>query len=187
MTPQLRASVNLNEGWSQRLDSTPEPSPGNYRITTFGTIGIVVSPGQLYELENRPSLNRMVAHVIAVEAPMFEDLLARRIARAHHLVRATRKLIEGTQEITEAKFARTREDDRTIVWPERAEIRKLVPFRPAPLDVRDHVDIPLIELASLATPLLADGHTPGGGDYHGSTIGPRTYPAKGPLTFDHGD
>jgi hypothetical protein len=74
--------------------------------------------------------------------------------------RATRKLIEIIQEITEGKFAQTQEDDRIIVWPERAKVRKLVLFRPAPLDVRDHVDIPLIELASFATPLLAGGHSP---------------------------
>ncbi len=91
---------------------------------------------------------------------MFEDLLARRIARAHGLARASRKLIEITQEITEGKYGRTREDDRIIVWPERTEIGKLAPFRSAALDVRDHVDIPLVELASLAIPLLADGHTP---------------------------
>jgi transcriptional regulator with XRE-family HTH domain len=162
VTLGLRVSVNSTKGRRERLDSTAEPSPGNYRIATFETIGIAVSPGQLYELENRPSLNLMVAHVIAVEAPMFEDLLARRIARAHRLARATRKLIEITKEITKGRFARTREDGRTIVWPERAEIRELVPFRPAPLDVRDHVDIPLMELAALATPLLAGGHAPEG-------------------------
>jgi hypothetical protein len=64
------------------------------------------------------------------------------------------------EKITEAGFPRTQEDDRTIVWPERADIRELVPFRRASLDIRDHPDIPLIELAALATPLLADGHTP---------------------------
>ncbi len=39
------------------------------------------------------------------------------------------------------------------------ESRKLSPFRDAPQDVRDHSDIPLSELASLATAFLAKGHT----------------------------
>ena len=160
VAPHLPVSLNSTDGRRERPASTVEPSPGGYRITAFETIGIAASPDQLYELENRPSLNRMVAHVISVEAPLFDDLLARRIAGAHQLARASSKLVEFIKEITEGKFARTAEDHRVIFWPEGADVRELMPFRPAPLNVRSHVDIPLIELASLATPLLADGHTP---------------------------
>ena len=102
----------------------------------------------------------MVTHVIAVEGPIFVDLIARRIAHAHRLSRATHKLVATVQEITDGRFARTREGDRTIVWPERAEISKLLPFRPASLDIRAHADIMLAELASLAIPLLAADHAP---------------------------
>jgi transcriptional regulator with XRE-family HTH domain len=158
VTRHVPVSVNSDNRPVERLDSTVEPSPGDYRIATFETIGIAASSGQLYDLENRPSLDRMVTHVIAVEGPIFVDLIARRIARAHRLSRATRKLIVTIQEITEGRFARTREDARAIVWPERAETSVLLPFRPASLDIRDHADVPLIELASLATPLLTEGH-----------------------------
>ena len=160
VTSHPPAPVSFSQGPSERLDGTAERAPGNYNIASFETIGIAIIPGQLYEPEYRASLVRMVAHVIAVEAPMFEDLLARRIAPVHGRARATHKLIELIEKITEAGFPRTQEDDRTIVWPERADIRELVPFRRASLDIRDHPDIPLIELAALATPLLADGHTP---------------------------
>jgi hypothetical protein len=74
--------------------------------------------------------------------------------------RATRKLLDITRGITDQKFARTKEGDRTIVWPESVDIRKLVPFRGAPLSARDHADIPLAELASLAFRFLAVGSTP---------------------------
>jgi Protein of unknown function (DUF3320) len=142
------------------VESAAEPT-FNYRATNFAAIGITASRDQLYKPENRALLDRMVAHAISIEAPMFEDVLARRIARVHGLARATSKLIEIIQEITEGKFERTHEDDRVIIWPERAEVSKLVPFRPGSLEVRDHVDIPLIELASLASPLLANDHAPG--------------------------
>ncbi|MBR1003574.1 MULTISPECIES: DUF3320 domain-containing protein [Bradyrhizobium] len=156
-TGHLPVTVNSDDPPGERLDSTVERLPG-YRIATFETIGI--TDGQLYGLENRPLLERMVTHVIAVEGPVFVDLIARRIARAHRLSRATRKLIETIEEITDGRFARTREGNRTIIWPERAENSNLPPFRPALLDIRDHADIPLVELASLATPLLTDGHKP---------------------------
>jgi y4mF family transcriptional regulator len=160
VTSHLPAPAPASDEPRRRLDGTTETSPGNYQIASFETIGIAIVPGQLYELEYRASLVRMVARVIEVEGPLFEDLLARRIAPAHGLSRATRKLLGIIQQITEARFPRTKEENRGIVWPERAEIRDLVPFRPASLDVRDHVDVPLIELASLATPLLARGHAP---------------------------
>jgi y4mF family transcriptional regulator len=157
---QLPAPVDPEWGPSERLDNTTERSPGDYKIASFETIGIAIIPDQLFKVEYRALLSRMVAHVIAVEAPMFEDVLARRIARVHGRARATRKLIEFIQKMTEAGFPRTQEDDRTIVWPEHAEICELVPFRRAPLDIRDHPDIPLIELAALAGPPLEGGHTP---------------------------
>jgi Protein of unknown function (DUF3320) len=160
VTSYPAATVSFSQGPSERLDSKTVRAPGNYNIANFETIGITIAPGQLYKLEYHASLVRMVAHVIAVEAPMFEDLLARRIAPVHGRARAIHKLIEIIQQITESTFPRTQEDDRTIVWPERAEIRELVPFRRASLDVRDHPDIPLIELAALAIPYLAGGHTP---------------------------
>lgn len=152
--------LNFSQGPRERLDGTAERAPGDYNIATFETIGIAIIPSQLYKPEYRAPLVRMVAHVIAVEAPMFEDLLARRIARVHGRARATHKLIKMLEKITRAGFSRTQEDDRPIVWPERAEIHELVPFRRASLDIRNHPDIPLIELAALATPLVAEGHTP---------------------------
>jgi hypothetical protein len=161
VTPDLRAleGASLVEGPRNRPESKTQASH-IYRVTNFETLEVTANPGQLYVLENRISLVRMVAHAISLEAPIFEDLLARRVARAHGLARATRKLVEIIQEITEGKYGRTREDDRTVVWPKQGEIGQLTPFRAAPLDLRDHVDIPLEELASLAIPLLAEGHAP---------------------------
>ena len=152
--------VKFDEGTNERSDSAAEAFPGNYKVASLETIDVNIVPDQLYKPEHLVSLVRVVTHVVAVEGPMFEDQLARRIALLHGLARASRKLNELIEKITKAGFPRTQEDDRAIVWPEHAEIRELVPFRRAALDVRDHPDVPLIELATLATPLLADGHTP---------------------------
>jgi hypothetical protein len=101
----------------------------------------------------------MATYIILQEGPIFLDLLARRIAGAHGLARATQKLLETCGEITE-RFPHTTEGSRKIIWPENADVKKLTPFRCAPRDARDHFDIPLQELASLARRFLADGQTP---------------------------
>lgn len=145
------------EGPADPRDSADQIDAITYEVTDFEGFGFAPDRDRLYDVGYRPMLRRMATHIIAAEAPIFQDLLARRIARAHGLARATRKLLEITQEIAEQKFSRTAEGDRTIIWPEIADARHLSPFRRAPLSVRDHVDIPLVELASLAVEFLADG------------------------------
>ena len=57
----------------------------------------------------------------------------------------------------EARFARTREDGRTILWPEGLDSAGLPPFRHARSEQRGHGDVPLVELASLAKRFLDEG------------------------------
>ena len=100
----------------------------------------------------------MVTHIIESEGPVFEGLVARRIARVHGLARATAKLLQITRELTDAAFARSLEGSRSIVWPD-ADAKELSPFRDASQEVRDHSDIPLPELVSLAASLFVADHT----------------------------
>src|SRR5689334_1705460 len=52
---------------------------------------------------------------------------------------------------------RTREDGRTIFWPEGLDPAGLPPFRQARPEQRGHADVPLVELASLARRFLDEG------------------------------
>jgi transcriptional regulator with XRE-family HTH domain len=138
--------------------STLDVGPA-YQPTNFASLGVTVSKDTLYELEYRPVIQRMVDHVIRSEGPVFEDLVARRIARAHDLARATAKLLQITRVVTDPSFARSSEGQRSIIWP-GPEPLNLLPFRSAPKEVRDHSDVPLVELASLAGSFMAEGYTP---------------------------
>ncbi len=139
-------------GAAERSD---HPDALAYRITNF-TSEIAPSRGHIYEFEYRSIMRRMVAHIIMSEGPLFDDLVARRIARAHGLKRATRKLLDITRDVTDSRFPRSTEGARIILWPMDADPKLLAPFRRAALSVRDHPDIPLAELASLAIPILAE-------------------------------
>jgi y4mF family transcriptional regulator len=131
---------------------------GSYRITDLKAIDMLIDRDRLYTPEYRPTLERMVGCLVAREAPIFGDLLARRIAGIHSLTRATAKLLEITREVTDPKFARSTEDGREIVWPD-ADVREIVPFRHASLDIRHHEDIPITELTSLALTVWSTGQT----------------------------
>jgi len=141
-----------------------EPQDGNlevglpYQPTNFASLEVTLSKRNLYEPEYRRTIQLVVDHVIRSEGPIFEDLVARRVARAHGLARATGKLLQITREVAGPSFARSTEDGRQILWPS-PEPQTLVRFRNAPKEIRDHLDVPLVELASLAKSLLATGQT----------------------------
>jgi y4mF family transcriptional regulator len=149
-------------------DGQTTAAPGNanhpafvaYQVADLEAEGFVPNPALFYDKEYRHILRRMAAHVVAVEAPIFEDLLARRIARIHGFDRAARRIRTIIAGVVDAKFKRTIEKGRKIIWAEAANTHEMPPFRSAPLDVRNHLDIPLAELASLARPFLAQGATP---------------------------
>jgi hypothetical protein len=102
----------------------------------------------------------MVAHVIGIEGPIFDDLLVRRIARAHMFGRAAGRIRETVLAAVERRFPVSVEAQRKIFWPEGANTMALPDFRSGSLDDRDHVDIPLVELAALARGFLAVGAEP---------------------------
>jgi hypothetical protein len=138
-------------------ESLARPAASACQVTDASAIDVVTDRDRLYQPDYRAALTRIAMQIIASEAPLFEDLLARRIARAHGLTRASSKLLQITKTTVQG-FPRSSEDGRTIIWPEGAEVGKLVPFRS--LGARDHVDVPLVELASLAVPLLKGGRKP---------------------------
>ena len=102
----------------------------------------------------------MAAHVIAIEGPIFEDLLVQRIARAHGFGRAAGRIREIVLDVVDRRFPRSNEVGRKIFWPEGSDKGQLPPFRYGSLDYRDHLDIPLVELASLARRFLDEGAEP---------------------------
>ena len=53
------------------------------------------------------------------------------------------------------QFPRTAEEGREVLWPQGSHPGKVLPFRNASSEVRDHFDIPFPELASLAAPLVS--------------------------------
>jgi very-short-patch-repair endonuclease len=131
-----------------------------YEVSNFEAAGFTADREAFYDMGYRPTLRRMVAHVISVEGPIFDDLLVHRIARAHGFGRAAGKIREIILDVIERRFPRSTEEGRKIFWPEGADKSQLPAFRPGSLDHRDHADIPLVELASLARRFLDEGFEP---------------------------
>jgi Protein of unknown function (DUF3320) len=131
-----------------------------YEVANVEAAGLKPDRKAFYDIGYRPTLRLMAAHVISVEGPIFEDLLVQRIARAHGFGRAAGKIREIILDVVERRFPRSNEEGRKIFWPEGADKSQLPSFRPGSLENRDHIDIPLVELASLARRFLSEGAEP---------------------------
>src|SRR5690606_27558515 len=100
------------------------------------------------------TLRQLIGHVIEVEGPIYGDILALRIARAHGMERTGSTIQKIVADTVDKRFLRTREDERDVFWPERTPVDQPVPYRASADGIRSHGDTPLAELASLAVPYL---------------------------------
>lgn len=114
---------------------------------------------QIYQSEYKPILERMVDQILETEAPIYEDMLIERIARAHKKERAGRIIQEIVTAAIADRHPSLSEDGRKVVFHQSMNVARLVGYRPAQSDWRSHRDIPLIELASLALPLVRNAKT----------------------------
>jgi len=150
---------NPSDGLAQVIEpgreaGRPTVSAGAYEIADPAT---VARPNRerFYDVDYLPTLSTMVAHVLAVEAPIYEDLLVDRVARAHGQQRAgwqIRRCVLAA--LPAAAVSLDEGDGRKVVWAEAACAAAVVPFRSAAGGARNHSDVPIHELASIAVLLM---------------------------------
>lgn len=156
--PPLPQPVNDVEPLTRTKIYADKPGSGAppliYIVADPATVA-VPEQARFYERDYRPVLRRMVDHVVETEGPIYFDVLVDRISRAHGFQRAAER-IRGIVKATlgPSRIPVTQEGDREIVWPASANALGLTPYRRG--ERRDHGDIPLPELASLAAELARE-------------------------------
>lgn len=88
-----------------------------------------LSPTAFYETTYGPVLRRMVEHVVSTEGPVLDDVLARRIARAHGWSRTGAQIKGRVMAIAEQVSRLTHEDVGVFFWPPSLGESDSVPFR----------------------------------------------------------
>jgi hypothetical protein len=133
------------------VEGFPKVAP--YRRADASQCGKALNPNQFYDPVYQPILAAAVAHIIAVEAPIYEDVLIQRIARAHGFNRTGSRIAQAVADVVGPAHARTEDDERLILWPEGATPLPIVPFRRSEAGTRSHADVPIAELAGLVREL----------------------------------
>lgn len=155
-TEDEAASPEPTQGENAPAYSPPENKEGSeYRIAKLD-----IAPAdydRIYEEAYKSDLECLVDLVLEVEAPIYKDILIERIARAHRKERVGRIIQETVSASISADHSITLEEGREVVFFKGFDPYQLVPFRPSNSDQRAHRDIPLIELAGLVWPQIAEG------------------------------
>jgi len=146
-TSTLSPSGQADAAASQSMDT---PASLGYVIADLVAAGFAPDQDAFYDAEYRPRLAAMIAHVVAIEGPIYEDVLMQRVARAHGFARTAGRIREVLTAAIPPDVQRTADDGRDLLWAPGADTATPIPYRTSSPDQRDNSDIPLVELASLA-------------------------------------
>jgi very-short-patch-repair endonuclease len=100
----------------------------------------------------------MIEHVAAVEGPVRDDVLAKRIARAHGWARTGPKIRDRIMTLVRGRLPMSQEETGLFIWASESDITGFPAFRrPTGLEARPIDEIAMPELATLAREVLAMG------------------------------
>ncbi|NTV95862.1 MAG: DUF3320 domain-containing protein [Thiobacillus sp.] len=106
-----------------------------------------------------PILAHMIAHVVEIEGPVLDAVLARRIARAHGWQRTGSRIRERIEAMAAKEFSRTEEDVGTFYWPaEQSPDGPIVFRRAVGVAARAVDEICMPELLALAREVATNGN-----------------------------
>ena len=121
--------------------------------------GVSLNPEAFHEASYDTTLLALIAYVVAQEGPVLDDVLARRIARAHGWMRTGARIRERITLLADQHCHTTQEGNSTFYWPASLNKRQLLVFRRPVSDehIRPVDEISLPELTALARELRATG------------------------------
>ncbi|SEH33968.1 DUF3320 domain-containing protein [Magnetospirillum fulvum] len=116
------------------------------------------NPDLFFDLEYDSTLRAMIRLVIEAEGPVRDDVLARRIARAHGWTRTGSRIQERVSRLARQDGAFVAEGEATFVWPKDSDPSCFPAFRrPSGDQLRPVDEIALPELVALAREVQATG------------------------------
>jgi very-short-patch-repair endonuclease len=114
-----------------------------------------LDPERFYDIDYVPRLTTLVEVILRAEAPMRDEQLAQRVARAHGFQRTGRRIRDAVFALVPRGCAITKESEAAFIWPPSIAPSSWSVFRdPGRGEQRDPADVPIEELAALARRVL---------------------------------
>lgn len=138
----------------------PVNGDGRFHEADPASAVAAANPEGFFDRDYTATLQEMIAHVVAVEGPVRDDVLARRIARAHGWLRTGARIRDRVLAIARARFPTVEEEVGVFVWPAGADQTSWPSFRrPVGEEARPVDEIALPELVALARAVKDEGIT----------------------------
>jgi very-short-patch-repair endonuclease len=139
-----------------------EPAKASHSFDSYSEVdiedaGFATNPNAFFEDGYASILSAMIDFVVNGESPLRDDVLARRIARAHGWLRTGSRIQERVNQLAGKRYHFAQEGELTFVWKSRDDITG-IRFR-APLfgENRAVEDVSTPELAELAKQIFESG------------------------------
>lgn len=160
MTEEVEEAFVAPATYASNAASAPsavrEPLGAQFVEADLAVAGFEVDSDAFFDVTYNPKLLRMIDHVVSIEGPVRDEVLARRIARAHGWVRTGARIQERVVRLASQHYTGNSEEVGTFF---RVKTEDVVEFRrPADGTARSVDEISLDELKALAIDMLQAGH-----------------------------
>lgn len=150
----LSAMDNGTQGRDAKPASDATEQPAVFRESDPASAVSTLNADCFFEQTYDTTLQAMIAHVIEIEGPVREDVLAKRIAQAHGWTRAGIRIHKRVQAASRSFYPTTIDEAGLFLWPTGSDISRCPAFRrPAEGCSRPMDEIALPELIALALEL----------------------------------
>lgn len=136
--------------------TSPDVS-GFYVEVDFNETNFSVNPDAFFEETYVPTLLSMIELVVSSEAPLRDDVLARRIARAHGWMRTGARIQDRVNQLVHGRYHLAQEDDLTFVWRDASDLQTVRFRAPTFGESRAVEEVATPELITLAREIFASG------------------------------
>lgn len=133
------------------------PSLECYVETDFNEANFSVNPDAFYDGGYESTLISMIEYVVNQEAPLRDDVLARRIARAHGWLRTGGRIQDRVNHLARNRYHFATEGDLTFVWKTQSDLHEIRFRAPTFGESRAVEEVSTPELVALARELLEKG------------------------------
>jgi hypothetical protein len=128
-----------------------------YIETDFNDTDFSVNPEAFFDEHYASTLISMIEHVVSREAPLRDDVLARRIARAHGWQRTGSRIQDRVNQLARTKYHLAKEGEFTFVWKAPSDLQEIRFRAPAFGESRAVEEVSTPELIALARELFEGG------------------------------
>lgn len=149
--------------YARNVAASPPAASGVFVEADPASVVTAVDPEAFFDAAYDTTLIKLIAHVVTVEGPVVDAVLARRIARAHGWQRTGSRIRERIEALAAPAYSTTKEDVGTFYWPNGVDPLTPVAFRRSADATRAIDEICMEELVALAREVLVDSN-PGGDD-----------------------